>query len=353
MKYYLLERSHTTKLEQYIEKECPHILAQHTLEWHDALKAMESDEACYIVAEHRERIIGFLPLFLFKSPRGNILQSSPYPISYGGIVTGLVGAEKETLFAGIFGFLLTQEKLVKDTILLTIVTSPFSDDLALYQKHMQPDFQKDNLYQFLDLHQDYTRDMTSKARTNLKRNLRISESHGLRVEFSNQVEDVFVWYEILRCRLKNIGAAPAHLSYYHSLVRQMFGGNRGIFIHVLQGSETIGSGLFFYTHFVADVFLRAVKTANMPTQAGTFLDYQAIKYFKGLGCRFLNWQSSPSKESNTYRYKQEWGSKEGTHCFLTRKLNGFQGFGCERAEVISKHYPYHYVLPYEEFHHGE
>lgn len=348
MNLYVLDKEHNAKLREYIENVRNVLLAQHTLEWRDALLEMKTDEAYYVVAETNNNIVGYMPLYLFKSTLGNILQSSPYAASYGGIVTDLCGENKEMLFDAIFEFIWNDKNLMEGTILFTVVTPPYSCDLDLYKRYFRFDSIHKNFYQFLDLQSELEKSQTSKFRNNLNRNLRKARENDLVVRISRDASDLDIWYNIIKSRLADIGTSPAHLEYYSALTKHLFKARMGKFVHIVKGSEIIASGLFFHCKKTADVFLRAVKTQFMETQAGTFLDYHAISYFKNKGYKYFNWQSCPKRDYGIFHYKAGWGSQVESHYYLTKRVNGFNAFYANSLSDVTQAYPYHYILPYEE-----
>jgi len=350
MYIYILDRSSEKKIEDYINSQNNQmIMAQHTIEWRNALLEMETDEAHYIVVEKDQNIIAYMPLFKFHSKRGHILQSSPFSASYGGVITNAEDDEKHEIFKSIFQYIFSNQKLMKETILFTIVTSPFSKEIDLYKQYFQYDYKNDNFFQYLDL-TSYEKNQNSKFRNNLKRNLQKAKTNRFNFSISNNVNDTEQWYDIIQSRFEEMRInSLLPIKYYYSLVKNLFPIGKGLFFHIFQANEMVASSLcFFSSKYEVDLFLRAVKTDYMKLQAGTFLDFHTIMYFKKNNFRFLNWQSLPEMNSSSFQYKKNWGCQTDYHYYLTKKMNGFNNFYPVSLNEIIKAYPYHYVMPYDE-----
>jgi len=348
MHIYILEQCHYEKLDHFITNCKAIVLAQHTLEWRNALLGMNTDKAYYIVAEEANEIVAYLPLFKFYSNRGNLLQSSPYPASYGGIITDSDERYKPKIFEAIFEFIFSNKPLMENVILFTIVTSPFTDDIALYQNFFNYDYKKQNFFQYLDLENNDDK-QKSKFRNNLRRNLRKAKANKFDIVFSENFEDTKKWYEIIQSRFLQKGIKPAPYDYYYSLTKNLFPAMKGLYIHLYKDATIVASSLFFYNSNVeVDIFLRAVKPEFVKTQAGTYLDYLSIQYFKDKSYKYFNWQSSPKMSSPSYEYKKAWGSNLDYHYYLTKKVNGFDNFFQLTKNELQNEYPNHYLMPFEE-----
>ena len=75
----------------------------------------------------------------------------------------------------------------------------------------------------------------------------------------------------------------------------------------------------------------------------------ALDWAREAGYRYFNWQSSSSRTSGVYQFKQKWGSLEGQHHYLTRITGDITTLRQVPLDAIRAGYPWHYVMPFEQF----
>ena len=111
----------------------------------------------------------------------------------------------------------------------------------------------------------------------------------------------------------------------------------------------IGVGLFVYRRKVVDIFLRAIRSDAMNTQAGTLLDFVSIQYFKERKFEKYDWQGNPRKDSSAYHYKAGWDSLKAEHHYLTKIIRDVSGLMRMKLTEIKQQYKNGFVLPYDLF----
>lgn len=338
---------------EFIEK-TDDALVQQTNEWRKAISKMGTDKDVSLVAENeRGEIVGYLPAFLYENELGNMIQSNPYPASYGGVVTDLSHEEKEEFFKTM---LLKLLEVAKDSnCVLSICTPPFKDDdYTLYKKYFQPDYEKCKFYQYIDFKSNPAGfeegKFRNEIRENLVKKLRKAEKQEVKIEKSANIEDLIQWYEEIAVdRMATIGGNMPPLEWFKSLWNNVISRNKGEFLLTKINNVMTGGGVFVYYKKVIDIYLRIIKTEYLNTESGTYLDYHSIIDAQKRGFHYFNWQSSPSKSSSSYYYKSGWRPLEGTTYYLTKVTGDAKLLLQTSLEDVMQAYKWHFVLPYELF----
>lgn len=300
----------------------------------------------YIVCKENEIIKGIMPFVLYINKLGNIIHSMPF-IGYGGIAT--IEDDKYEAFKCIEEFLeeFSKENNVK---LITICTPPFKNDYyKLYKQIFKPDFERKNFYQYLDLEEDIFKNMKSKFRGNLRRNVRKCEHYGVNIVENNSLDYLRNWYDnVYVKRLTETACSIYPFSVFQTVIRY-FSKDRFKMLYAVLEDKIIGGGLYLNQGISVDNFMRVVDSEYFYTQAGTYLDYYSIKYAMELGVEYYNWQSCDEIGSSIYKYKEDWGSKLAYHYYLTKVVGDIGVLKNTPLNIIKKEYKGIYVMPYEEF----
>jgi hypothetical protein len=299
----------------------------------------------YLVCEDEGSICGAMPFVLYRHELGAVVHSLPF-LGYGGIAAE--SDRKEEVFASILAFLL-DFATANGVVLTTICTPPFGDDARLYRKLLQPDFERKNFYQYLELGGDVYGRMTAKFRGNLKRNVQKGARYGVELAASRAEGDLKEWYE--RCylpRLTQTGCSIYPYELFLALLRT-FDDRRLHAVYARAEGSIVGAGFFLNQGVSMDNFMRVVDPAYLHTQAGTMLDVWSIDLAISEGISFYNWQSCDAVGSSIYKYKEDWGSVTDHHYYLTKITGDVGRLRQTPLSQVKKAYPGIYVMPYEEF----
>lgn len=337
--------------EEFVAR-CSGALAQHTLEWRDAICGFAEDEPLYLLARAGGRVVGVLPAFLYECSLGNLMLSLPFPPSYGGIAVETGSPHKEAVYAALLARL-TEEGRRHNCLLVTICTPPFFGDVSLYRKHFRPDYELENFHQYLDLKADFTPGdgtvQPKNLRDNIKRNIERARKCGLRVSLADDDERFARWYEIHCQRMAEVGGQALPRPLFEGLRRHLLESRRGAFAYALDGEKIIGGALVVGLNQVIDYYMGSSDSAHAKSQPNSLLMSELMKLAHERGYRYWNWQSSHSRESPVYHYKAGWGSHEGNHYFLTKALGDISELKRTPLPVVREKYRWRYVLPYSEF----
>src|SRR5262245_5451084 len=129
--------------------DCPHAFIQQSTAWAEAIAALGPDQPLFLMAVREGAAVGGLPLYLFQGPAGSILTSVPQAGPLGGVFVRR-GEPAEPVYAAL---LERAERIAREQrcLAFTVITSPFADDLALYERHLRPDLLLENFTQAVSL----------------------------------------------------------------------------------------------------------------------------------------------------------------------------------------------------------
>ncbi|WP_050606986.1 hypothetical protein [Clostridium niameyense] len=299
----------------------------------------------YIVCKDNKDIQGVMPFILYKNCLGNIIHSMPF-IGYGGIASV---NNKEAVFKSIKNFLMDFSQKY-DVKLMTICTPPFKNyEYDLYKRIFEPSFERKNFYQYLDLKEDIFKNMKSKFRGNLRRNINKCRKYGVELIESCDLEYLRDWYDnVYVKRLTETHCAIYPYSVFETIVKYYSRDKFKMFYTILE-DKIIGGGLYLNQGISVDNFMRVVDGEYMYTQAGTYLDYASIEYALELEVEYYNWQSCDEVGSSIFKYKEDWGSGLDYHYYLTSIVSNIDKLRGTSLDLIKKEYKGIYVMPYEQF----
>lgn len=321
-------------------------LAQHSWEWQMILGNWPNQEWKLLAGVSGEDIIGCIPFCIKHSDIGSVLMSSPLPASYAGVLH-INHCDEREVYKELLLALIDWARNNKINV-ITILTSPFREDIKLYREFFQPNYVYENFYQFLPSIDNLSDYIKTKVRRNISRNIKKAEKNNLSVVHGTELELVDQWYDILQSRLFDIGGKPIEKKFYFDLMKYLAPAGLAELSYITRNAEMIGGGIFLYG-WCQDIFLRASSTVSLPLGTSTFLDYQGILRGISKGVNVHNFQSSSSKESFAYYYKQGWRCCESNTYYLVKILDDCKRFFVAGKDKVAREFPYYFVFPYSAY----
>lgn len=319
---------------------------QQTLEWRNVIKEMGTDRPIYILAKDGKKIVGLLPLYIFKSRYGNIINSVPYPGPLGGILIQNGHKQKELIFNLIIKGLNSLAQKEK-CVLATLISSPFSNEYRLYKKHFCPDWELENHTLYINLKK--ARSTTSHFRNNLKRMIKKANSRKFYVEQTDSIKDIKKWYKLHRYRHKQLGLEPLPKKILTGLLKHLVASNKAKFFVVKRG-KGIEAGCFTAYHkAIIDTYIYSGSEESYKNGAIYLLIDYVLNWATNNNFEIFNWQSSKPKGGGPYNFKLQWGSLESQYYFFTKKYGTIDRILKLGVNGIQEKYKWHFVLPYSVF----
>ena len=337
---------------QHFVRNCAQAVVQQTSQWSNVIAAVGQDRPAHLLARDESgAVVGVLPAFVFECELGNLLISSPQAGGYGGVAVE-EGPWKEAVYQALLEeFVVTARR--NACVLATVATPPFFGDVALYRKYLQPDYERENFYQYLDLRTDFVAkvegEKTYNIRRNLRRNIKTAVDAGLTVSFDDTDQHFARWYDIHEQRMAELNARALPRTLFEASRKNLFADGLGFFAYVLDGSDVVAGALFVGLNQVLDIFMMSADSGYWEKHPNSLLVFETLKYAKAKDYTFYNWQSSSSRESSVYHYKLGWGSREGLHYYLTRRIGDTGPLERTPLETVIKRYAWHYVMPYDRW----
>ncbi len=319
--------------------QCENSMAQHTLEWRDVVKELLGDTPYYFIAKENNQIVGALPSFIKESAIGNIINSVPFAGGYGGVIVRSDIRDKENIYETLLDYAIYFAKN-KECILMTIITSPFSYDFDIYIRKFKPDFILEKFMQYIDL------DRTLSYKKNIHRKIKKAVKSNIKVIEDVSIGDLNQFYEIYKKRLLILDG-PVYPAACFEIIHKYL--KKQKFLFAEYKGKIISGILLVYHDEIIDYFMAAMNDAYSFTEANTLLIDYAIKWSKENGFKYWNWQSSPSKESDVYKFKARWGGDDGKHYYLTKIIGDISNLKKCALNNIKKEYEWHFVMPYDNF----
>lgn len=334
-------------LERFFDA-CPASFAQQTVAWRNVIAPIGPDEPCFLVCRRGEEIRGVLPAYAFEGRLGRIMTSVPQAGPLGGVA--FAGGEDA---GAVYEALLTAYlDLARESgaVLASLMTNPFRPDRPLYDRHFRPDYVLENVTQALDLENDVDDDgEPRRASANLRRNLRRAEQSALRVDEEQSPEALSAWYEIHAERHGAIGATPLPKALFTGALAEMVPRDKARFFFVRRTDgkgEMVAGGFYVFHGEVIDALMPAMRMEAAPLAPNYLLAAHTIRWARGRGLRYYNWEPSPPS-GGVARFKRQWGSADFPYHYLTRVTGDAAAILSATPAEISRHYPWHYVVPFD------
>lgn len=322
---------------------CEDSIAQQTIAWQKVIRDVSSDTFIYFVVRNNNQLVGAIPAFIKKGIYGNIMNSIPYMGGYGGIVTNIIdSSEKDEIYKYLLNGMLEYAKKI-ECILVTIVTSPFSDEIELYKKFFKPDYVHEKFMQYIDLQKKF------KYKRDIKRQINIAIENEIKICDNPSDENIKRFYTIHVKKMTELRAKIFPASFFEKVKEFMVPKNKAKFLFAEFKGKMVSGVLFVFHNNVIDYFISNSDSDFKNLYANSLLVDYAINWAKENGFRYWNWQSSRSKGDGVYLYKSRWGGEDGIHYYLTKVLGDISPLKIAGLEAVREEYKWYFVLPYDIF----
>jgi hypothetical protein len=325
---------------------CENAFIQQSSYWAEVIRDLGPDEPVFLLYGEDGRDLAGLPLYLFRSPFGNILTSVPQPGPLGGIFCGTLPEEKKERA---YRRLLESAKSIaeeNECVAMTCITHPFQNDLGLYEKYMAPDFVLENFTQFIPLKTCGNPEQSN--RYNINRAVR----SGCTVHFSSDLQKVREWYKIHEVRHSMLGTQPLDLRLFENIVTCLIRRGKACCILVEYGGKIVSGCFYIYHRSVADVFMLSMDPDYAGLRPNALNVDASLRYLREQGIEIYNWQSSQNRACGVYAYKQQWKSIDSPYSFVTKITGDLSIWKQAGADAVKTAYPRHYTIPYQVFRDG-
>jgi hypothetical protein len=356
VQFELKDRDFRSRYDRLFEA-CDSAFIQQSTDWAEAIKDLGPDRPIFLLCRHGDEDIAGLPLYLYEHSLGNIVTSVPQPGPMGGIFfrAGLSMEDLEHVYGSLLG---RAEQLAREyhCVALTIITNPFFHDLELYQRYLSPTFVFENFTQYVSLAEvvsngdillpDYTR------RSNLSRNVRRAKSAGFQLKSCDTEAEMRSWYCVHQERHRELGVEPLTLEFLRNVRRVLEPRHKSHLLLVKNGDEIASGCMYVYHRSIMDVLILSMNVKYAEHAPNYLNTEESLIEARSRGIQIYNWQSSASRKSGVYRYKQQWGSNDAVYYFVTKVFCEPKVLEEIGLDTIKQEYAWHYVVPFGVFTQG-
>lgn len=324
---------------------CENFFTQNSLAWLKGLSRLNQLEYFQINLSVDGTLVSTLPLLKATANGISILQSCPYPSSYGGVLYNAKAEKIPGIFRNVSNELYTNQEIMSGVHFLTFVLPPFSKSLEEHKRYFAFDHVIERKVTYLNLKSDFSMRQSSKFRY-IRRLLKKASDNELYFSMSDRLEDFEDWFQIIEAKLETLGVLELDKDFYYSTYSSCVKSGSALLAFAEQKGKRIAAGLYFFNSDIVDVFLRASLPGLEHTQCGIFLDYKIIEYFKRRGLSVLNWQGSPKNQIGVHKYKKSWGSEDDSIYYLNQCLVANSPLFSHSPEKLRVLFPGFFIYPY-------
>lgn len=334
---------------------CPSAFIQQSTAWAEVIGSLGADEPHFLLHSRDGVDCAALPLYVFRHPLGNVINSVPQAGPLGGVFlrAGLPQAGVEDAYRELMDAAVDLARGL-DCLSLTLISNPFAPDVELYERHLRPTYVLENFTQYVSLTDEAPgrRLAGPQVSRQLTRNLRRAEQAGFTLEVASSPSSLDEWYPIHCKRHAELGLAPLPRALFSGILRVL--GPRGLAeLLFVRHQGRLASGCIFIRHRdVQDVFLLSMDTTHTRLSPNYYLTERSLRRAAGAGVRIYNWQSSPDREGGVYAFKRQWGALEAPYAFVTRLFCPPDRIARIGLDQLRREYPGHYVIPFGVFTEG-
>ncbi|SKB67177.1 hypothetical protein SAMN02745120_2583 [Acetoanaerobium noterae] len=320
-------------------------LAQHSWEWQCVIANWPTIEwSALALLDCVGEIEACIPFGCISNSIGKIIMSSPLPASYGGVLLSKK-ANPEHCYKRLLTELIEYAK--KNGIdLISIFTSPFREDYHMYKEYFMHDYELLKTYQYIDINKNEVENLMNR---NIKRNLKKSLQNNLIFfQTQNPSKDLIdEWYnKVVLPRFYNKGANIPDIKLFYLIASYLKDSGMFKFSYIRKNKEMVSGGVNLYG-WSEDIYLRVSNQNGLELGAGVLFDYLSIKDGEYSNISYINFQSSPTRDSTSFKYKQQWGCQENPCYYLVKVITDVRKFTKINIDMILKQFPYFFVLPYD------
>jgi hypothetical protein len=336
-----LERENDEEFVSFLDrlgKTTTSILAYHYPFYRDMLEAIGVGKAIYLGAFGDGSLVGILPTFVRESEVGAVYNSLPYFGPNAGVI-----CQSDEMCAEIHSVLL--ETLLnfaaqRNTLSCSIYTPFRSDQFALYDSVMPSAIVIDKFTQYLDL-------ATAVWSSEINYDLRKASRMGVQVSTEISPERIDEFFAIYKQNCRDYGIPLKPRRGVDLLLEPNIRDQHSSIYFAIQNGRMIAGLLVLWSPVTASYYIPCTLATARALQPGTFLIDRAVQDARARGIRFWNWESSPSRDSGVYRFKEKWGSAEGSYRIYVQSFYPLEKFQQLGREAIARDFPFYFVYPFD------
>jgi FemAB-related protein (PEP-CTERM system-associated) len=267
----------------------PHASAYHSPAWLDVIHRAFGHETRYLAAETSGRVVGVLPLVLFRSCLfGRFAVSVPF-VNYGGIVSDTPEAAALLLRRAI-----EENKRMGGTHVELRHTRQLFPQLPARQHKVA---------MRLELRRTIDEQWAALDRK-VRNQVRKGEKSGLEAQVGG-VEMLDPFYAVFARNMRDLGT-PVYSRAFFREVLSVFPGRSAVFAIALRGEPVAASIVHWHRDIIEVPWASSIRDFN-PLCANVLLYWRMLSFAIDRGFRVFDFGRSTPGEG-TFLFKQQWGA---------------------------------------------
>ncbi|HOX22443.1 MAG TPA: GNAT family N-acetyltransferase [Elusimicrobiales bacterium] len=315
----------------------PCVLGYHYPVYRRMLSRIGAGEPFYMGAFENGRLAGILPGFIKRSEVGTAYCSLPYFGPNAGVMVAddEDGKVHEALLGSVFQYMSSCHDAVSASFYTPFLFDRYRFyDTALPQAEI---VEKQTLY--LDL-------QTAQWDKKILYDLRKAQKAGLSISEEITPERIQRFYDIYKGNCAEFGIPLKPFEAVRFLAEEGVGDGQVKCYFAFLNGEMIAGLMMLFSQGVMSYYIPCTLTSARATQpSSTLIDY-CVQQSRQMKVRYWNWESSPSKESGVYQFKNKWGSVEKDYRIYVRLFCGKDKLKALGQQKIAESFPYFFVYPF-------
>lgn len=292
----------------------------------------------YLGARANGELVGLLPAFARDSAVGKVYSSLPYFGPNAGVLCS--GRElRAEIHTALLGALLRRAEQGK-ALSCSVYTPLLLEEFDLYDAVMPQAIIVKKFTQYLDL----------RAATwdkKIEYDLRRAERMGVEISKNIAPGRLQAFYAIYEQNCRDHGVPLKPKKCVEFLVGEALTGKHTDIYFAFYEGQMIGGLLMIWSPLAASYYIPCTLAGAKTLQPGTLLIDRAVQDARARGIQVWNWESSPSRQSGVYRFKDKWGSLEGHYRIYVQIFRVRETFRQLGRDGILRHFPFYFVYPFD------
>lgn len=326
-----------------------HTLLYASLKYRNLLRRYLGAEEYYLIAKQTDKIVGVLPLILKRnSTYGNVLNSLPFYGSNGGVIVASTVPDPEPIFKALLNAFHSLARET-ETVVATIITSPFDRYAQLYEKYLPIKFRDSRIGQISYLPppgSNFEEVIMNRIHRSKPGDIRKARKKGLSVTHADTLETLRFLVDTHQENIRAVGGIAKEWGFFKQVAEIFdYGTDYRIFVAELEG-QPVGALLLFYYNNTVEYFTPATVQKYRSLQPGSLLIFAGMKDAAQRGYRYWNFGGTWHSQEGVYQFKKRWAAQDVPYHYYITDCQNIEHLLEMTPQQILVEYPHFYVLPF-------
>ncbi len=332
--------------EQLVQ-DSPLGMLYHSIKWLRILADFTGVIPLHLVAKDHDRLVGILPVFLKKGKWGNVLNSSPFYGSHGGVLVHSEEYKAEIQQQLLAGF--TELAHGYGCITSTVISSPFDTGPDAYKYGLNPqkiDQRIGQIVHFPLSHGTPEEALMQSFESRGRNSVRKAIKSGVSVSSSTTPEHVRDLYQLHVSNMNDLGGLAKPLTFFEHLTRVLEPGTEWKLWRAECEGQTIAMMLLLYYKDMIEYYTPVVQREYRSQQPLSLLLFHAMAEGMKRGYRFWNFGGTWLSQKGVYRFKKQWNAEDHPYYYYVNTYDDIEPLTRLTKEELLQEYQWFYVFPY-------